>query len=144
MQERKGFPFWGAIALPAGLLWGTLLGIGIGYLSGNAFIGGAIGAALGIGRRGRIRAPSHREAKPPDEARLARLHEAGVPLFAGTDTPNLGVVPGVSLREEIVLLASAGLATEGALAAATSAPGRGLPLQGLAAIVVGAPDEAGP
>lgn len=49
MHERKGFPFWGAIALPAGLLWGTLLGIGIGYLSGNAFIGGAIGAALGIG-----------------------------------------------------------------------------------------------
>ena len=40
MQERKGFPFWGAIALPAGMLWGTLLGIGIGYLSGNAFIGG--------------------------------------------------------------------------------------------------------
>ena len=49
MQERKKFPFWGAIALPAGVLWGVVIGIGIGYLSGNVFIGGAIVAALGIG-----------------------------------------------------------------------------------------------
>jgi len=49
MQERKNFPFWGAIALPAGLLWGTLLGVGIGYLFGNIMIGAAIGAAIGIG-----------------------------------------------------------------------------------------------
>lgn len=49
MRERKKFPFWGAIALPAGLLWGTLLGVGIGYLFGNMVIGAAIGAAIGIG-----------------------------------------------------------------------------------------------
>ncbi len=49
MQERKSFPLWGAVALPAGMLWGTVIGIGIGYLSGNAFIGAAIGAAIGIG-----------------------------------------------------------------------------------------------
>ena len=49
MQERKAFPFWGAIALPAGALWGPLIGGGIGWLSGNVFIGTAIGAALGIG-----------------------------------------------------------------------------------------------
>lgn len=48
-QERKKFPLWGAIALPAGALWGVVIGIGIGFLSGNVFIGGAIGAALGIG-----------------------------------------------------------------------------------------------
>ena len=48
-RERKDFPFWGAIALPAGMLWGIVLGMGIGYASGNVFIGGAIGAAIGIG-----------------------------------------------------------------------------------------------
>ena len=49
MRERKRFPFWGAIALPAGALWGPLIGGGIGYLGGNVIIGAAIGAALGIG-----------------------------------------------------------------------------------------------
>ena len=49
MRERKSFPLWGAIALPASALWGILIGIGIGYLAGNMFIGAAIGAALGIG-----------------------------------------------------------------------------------------------
>lgn len=49
MQKQKNFPFWGAIALPAGALWGPLLGGGIGYLFGNFAIGAAIGAAIGIG-----------------------------------------------------------------------------------------------
>jgi len=49
MAAQKGFPLWGAVALPAGALWGTVLGIGIGYAFGNVFIGAAIGAALGIG-----------------------------------------------------------------------------------------------
>jgi hypothetical protein len=49
MAERSRFPFWGAIALPAGVLWGPLLGGGIGYLLGNFVIGAAIGAAIGVG-----------------------------------------------------------------------------------------------
>lgn len=49
MTERKPFPLWGAVALPAGALWGPLVGGGTGYLSGNIFIGAAIGAAIGIG-----------------------------------------------------------------------------------------------
>jgi len=49
MQKRINFPFWGAIALPAGALWGPLLGGGIGYLFDNFVIGAAIGAAIGIG-----------------------------------------------------------------------------------------------
>ena len=45
----KGFPFWGTIAIPAGLLWGTLLGCGAGLLFGNLVIGALIGAGLGVG-----------------------------------------------------------------------------------------------
>ena len=49
MREGVKFPFWGAIALPAGAWWGPLIGGGVGYLLGNVVIGAAIGAALGIG-----------------------------------------------------------------------------------------------
>jgi hypothetical protein len=49
MSKQGNFPFWGAIALPAGALWGPLIGGGIGYLAGDAIIGAAIGAAIGIG-----------------------------------------------------------------------------------------------
>ena len=44
-----GFPFWGTIAIPAGLLWGTALGAGAGFLLGNLAIGALIGAGLGVG-----------------------------------------------------------------------------------------------
>lgn len=43
------FPFWGAIALPASMLWGILLGVVAGLYFGNVAIGAALGAALGIG-----------------------------------------------------------------------------------------------
>lgn len=45
----KGFPFWGTMAIPAGLLWGTALGAGAGFLLGDVFIGALIGAGLGVG-----------------------------------------------------------------------------------------------
>lgn len=35
--------------MPAGALWGPLIGGGIGYLFGDFVIGAAIGAAIGIG-----------------------------------------------------------------------------------------------
>jgi hypothetical protein len=43
------FPFWGTIAIPAGLLWGTALGAGAGLYFGNIVIGAMIGAGLGVG-----------------------------------------------------------------------------------------------
>ena len=47
--QRPGFPLWGTVAIPAGLLWGAALGAGVGLLLGNALIGVLIGAGLGIG-----------------------------------------------------------------------------------------------
>ena len=48
--------------------------------------------------------------------------EAGVPIVAGTDAGNPGVVWGFSLHDEIELLVKAGLTTEEALASATRLP----------------------
>jgi imidazolonepropionase-like amidohydrolase len=56
---------------------------------------------------------------------VARLHQAGVRLLAGTDSAGLGVVgtaQGVSLHRELELLVDAGLKETEALAAATSVP----------------------
>lgn len=49
MRQASAFPFWGAIAIPAGALWGPVVGAGIGWLAGNVLIGAAIGAGIGIG-----------------------------------------------------------------------------------------------
>jgi hypothetical protein len=49
MAERKRFPFWGAIAIPAGALWGPLVGGIVGWFFGSIFIGAAIGAGIGVG-----------------------------------------------------------------------------------------------
>ncbi len=48
-QQRRGFPLWGLLAIPGGLLWGTALGAIAGLVFGNLAIGALIGAGLGIG-----------------------------------------------------------------------------------------------
>jgi imidazolonepropionase-like amidohydrolase len=55
---------------------------------------------------------------------VARLRDAGVPILAGTDAPNLGLAHGVSIHRELELLVRAGLSPVEALRAATSAPAR--------------------
>lgn len=50
------------------------------------------------------------------------LHQAGVPMLAGTDAPNAGTAHGVSLHRELVLLTQSGLSNLEALAAATTVP----------------------
>ncbi|MET9255626.1 amidohydrolase family protein [Streptomyces sp. NPDC003717] len=55
----------------------------------------------------------------------AALHRAGVPLLAGTDAADVGVLGtahGVSLHQELRLLVECGLSPVAALAAATSVP----------------------
>ncbi len=50
---------------------------------------------------------------------VRRLHERGVRLIAGTDTPRPWVIPGASLHRELSLLSAAGLSSLDALLAAT-------------------------
>ena len=50
------------------------------------------------------------------------LKAAGVPILAGTDFPNTGTAPGVSIHGELELLVKAGLNPTEAMASATSTP----------------------
>ncbi|MFO8097985.1 MAG: amidohydrolase family protein [Salinibacter sp.] len=50
--------------------------------------------------------------------------DAGIPLLAGTDAGNPGLIQGYSLHRELQLLADAGLSNWDVLSAATTQPGR--------------------
>ena len=52
------------------------------------------------------------------------LHEAGVPILAGTDAPMRNVPPGFGLHEEMTELVRGGLTPAAALRAATYEPAR--------------------
>jgi imidazolonepropionase-like amidohydrolase len=58
------------------------------------------------------------------------MHRAGVPILAGSDTPNPKVFPGTSLHEELQLLVEAGLTPMEALRSATFHAARFLGLLG--------------
>ncbi len=55
-------------------------------------------------------------------ANTRALHDAGVPVLAGTDSPNPGTAHGVSLHEELQILVDAGFSPIAALEAATKLP----------------------
>lgn len=81
--------------------------------------------------------PAPAEARPRREHFLEiqrvltrKLHEAGVPILAGTDAPYPLLLPGSSLIEEVKTLADAGLGRFEALAAATRNAGRCLGAEG--------------
>jgi imidazolonepropionase-like amidohydrolase len=84
-------------------------------------------------------------------ATLIALHDAGVPVLAGSDAPNGGTIVGATLHMELELLVEAGLTPLEALRAATSEPAatfdladRGRIAVGLRAdllLVEGAPDR---
>lgn len=65
--------------------------------------------------------PSHYEQPHADFFLIATrlLHEAGVPLIAGSDSGGFGLIPGASLIDELELLVAASLSPYQALAAAT-------------------------
>ena len=58
------------------------------------------------------------------QAAVKALHEAGVPILAGTDAPNPNTSYGVSVHAELLLLTECGLTPEEALHAATAGPAR--------------------
>jgi cytosine/adenosine deaminase-related metal-dependent hydrolase len=60
---------------------------------------------------------------------IERMHAAGVPVGAGTDTPILLAVPGFSLHSELEFLVAAGLSPLEALEAATVRPAEYFALQ---------------
>ncbi len=72
---------------------------------------------------------------------VRELHAAGVPVIAGTDTMNPGLVPGAALQEELHELAWAGLGPEGAWSAATWRAGQALGIADLGRLRVGAPAD---
>ncbi len=55
-------------------------------------------------------------------ANVRLLHQAGIPILAGTDAPNPGTAHGLSLHHELQLLVAAGMSPIDALKAATSVP----------------------
>lgn len=70
-------------------------------------------------------------------ANITALRDAHVPLLAGTDSGNPGVVYGVSLHRELELLVKAGLTPAEALTAATAAPARAFHLTDRGRIAAG-------
>lgn len=73
----------------------------------------------------------HRGAYLQGTAALVRaLHTAGVPLLAGTDTPNPLMVPGYSLHEELAALVAAGLEPYEAIRTATAEAARFTVMEG--------------
>jgi len=53
-----------------------------------------------------------------------KIHEAGIPMMAGTDTPIGFLTPGLSLHEELIVLVEAGLSPQEAMKSATLNPAR--------------------
>ena len=71
-------------------------------------------------------------------ALIRAMHEAGVKIVVGTDTPNAFVVPGSSIHLELANFVEAGFTPMQALAAATSEPARMLgPLSDAGSLAVG-------
>lgn len=102
-----------------------------------ASLAGPGGDAAGAEPRVTVAGPA--DAKPPSaffaflQELTRQLHAAGVPLLAGTDTPNPQMVAGFSLHDELETLVNAGLTPAATLRAATAG----------AASFLGTPEEFG-
>jgi imidazolonepropionase-like amidohydrolase len=68
---------------------------------------------------------------------IGKLHQAGVPILAGTDAPNPGTAHGISLHQELDLLVEAGLTPLEALASTTSVAAQHFQLEDRGHIAVG-------
>jgi imidazolonepropionase-like amidohydrolase len=68
---------------------------------------------------------------------IRRLHDAGIPIVAGTDPPTFGVNYGDDLVEELAIYARAGLPNADVLRTATGTPARIFALDGVGRIAEG-------
>jgi imidazolonepropionase-like amidohydrolase len=66
----------------------------------------------------------HPDFFPTALANVRAMHAAGIPIVAGTDSPNPATAHGIALHEELQLLVRAGFTPEEALHAATALPDR--------------------
>jgi hypothetical protein len=69
---------------------------------------------------------------------VTRMHEAGVRIITGTDTPSPSLVPGFSLHQEMELMVRGGMAPADVLASTTAEPARLLERDDLGVIREGA------
>ncbi|MBW1295943.1 amidohydrolase family protein [Aquimarina litoralis] len=78
-----------------------------------------------------IEAQKQRTKKSPEEIatitaflkkEVKRLYDAGIPILAGTDPPNLNINYGTDLYKELILISEAGIPNEEVLKGATSYP----------------------
>ena len=72
---------------------------------------------------------------------MAVLHRCGVPLVAGTDSPNPSLAPGFSLHQELALMVEAGLSPLEVLRCATANAGDLLRQPGLGRLCPGSPAD---
>jgi imidazolonepropionase-like amidohydrolase len=79
----------------------------------------------------------HRRQFRKDMEVVEAMHNAGVPLLAGTDTPSPYSLPGSALHDELELLVEAGLSPLAALQTATRNPARFLQEKDLGTVEVG-------
>ena len=84
---------------------------------------------------------AHAALRTQIQRAVRRLHEAGSRILVGTDTPNVFVVPGASLHQELRLLVRAGFSPEEALQAATALAGEALRIPQLGVLEAGAPAD---
>ena len=68
---------------------------------------------------------------------IRRVHDAGIPIVAGTDPPNYGVNYTDDLIEELAIYARAGLSNSDVLRSATGTPARIFQLDGIGRIAEG-------
>lgn len=74
---------------------------------------------------------------PHVQSNVAAMEEAGIPILAGSDAPNAGLMQGRALHRELANLVEAGLSPIQALKAATSRPAEQLGLENRGRIAPG-------
>ncbi|NBB89950.1 MAG: amidohydrolase family protein [Spirochaetes bacterium] len=96
--------------------------LGMRSTMGQMFGKGRFRRQLGISKRSGADQQKVDEGLEKLGRLVAQMHDVGVRIVAGTDTPSPSLVPGFSLHREMELMVRGGMAPVDVLASATSAP----------------------